>query len=340
MGQPDLSTNGLTSYPDVAADIINVFVYNGQQIVHEKDLKPYVTSENIVKTEGLLKGVSRDNCLENVHDGTRYAIFGFENQTDIDYTMPLRIMGYDYSVYARQVEELITQNKENQHKAWVHKLLKGQKVKPVITFVLLYGTKDDMPEHLLQMVDLPEDASLQKYVQNYHMNLICLKDLSSEQLNSFQSDFACVAKYLNKQYNGKQLITELQNQETVLTHPKDTLYTLASLTHDNRYLTVSNKIKEGDSKMCEIADALEKIGYDKGVTDGIETGIATGIKTGKYQILIFQTCSKLKKGYSASEIADILEEDVNTIQEICDVAASYAPDYEVERILEAFLQLS
>lgn len=107
MGQPDLSTKGLLSYPDVAADIVNVFVYNGKQIFHEKDLKSYVSDENVVSAEGKLKGLSRDNCMENIRDGIRYAIFGFENQEDIDYTMPLRVMGYDYAVYARQVEEII-----------------------------------------------------------------------------------------------------------------------------------------------------------------------------------------------------------------------------------------
>lgn len=168
------------------------------------------------------------------------------------------------------------------------------------------------------------------------MNLICLRDLSSGQLSSFRSDFACIAKYLNKHYNRKQLIKDLQDKTTVLTHPKDTLYTLASLTGDKRYLVVRDKIKEGESKMCEIADELEKIGYDK----GIEAGIETGIETGKYQTLISQTCCKLRKGYSAPEIADMLEEDLDTIQDICNVASSYAPDYDVEQILDTFLQLT
>lgn len=331
MGQPDLSTKGLTSYPDVAADIINVFVYNGKQIIQEQDLKPYIPNESIVKTEGLLKGLNRDICLENIRDGMRYAIFGFENQNDIDYTMPLRIMGYDYSVYARQVEELIAQNKETQKESWVHKLRKGQKVRPVITFVLFYGNKNEMPEYLLDMIELPKDPQILPYIQNYRVNLVCLRDLTPQQINSFKSDFSCIAKYLNKQYNRNQLITELQGKELVLAHPKDTLYTLAALTHDNRYLAVHEQIKEGTSKMCEIADALEKIGYDK--------GLAAGIETGKYSTLISQTCNKLKKGYSASDIADILEEDINVIQKICDTAAPYAPDYPTEKILETFLKL-
>lgn len=328
MGQPDLSEKGLTSHPDVAADIVNVFVYNGKQVIHETDLKPYVTNEAVINTKGKLKGLYRDNCMEHIRNGTRYAIFGFENQDDIDYTMPLRVMGYDYSVYARQVAEFIAQNRKKHPDAFIHKLLENQKIKPVVTLVFLYQANDNssqMPQELLHMIDMPDDISIQKYVSNYKMNFINLQDLSDEQLKSFHSDFAFIAKYLNKHYNKKQLLHELQKESTILVHPKDTLYTLASLTKDNRYLAVGENIKEESTKMCEIADALEKIGYEKGLNIGIETG--------SYQKLITLTCRKLKKGHSVSEIADMLEEDHDTIQKIYDIAAAYAPDYDEAAIL-------
>lgn len=328
MGQPDLSEKGLTSYPDVAADIINVFVYNGRHVIQETDLKPYVTNETVVKLGGKLKGLYRDNCMEHIQNGTRYAIFGFENQEDVDYTMPLRIMGYDYSVYARQVEELAAQNKENQQNAFLHKLLKGQKIKPVVTLVFLYRSKDDcqqMPHDLYDMLDMPYDSALQNYVPNYKMNLIDLRSLSIKQIENLHSDFAFIAKYLNKYYNKNQLLDELQHENTVLIHPKDTLYTLASLTKDNRYLTIKENLKEGQPRMCEIADALEKIGYDK------------GIETGASKNLISLVCRKLKKGFSASEIADLFEEDIHTIQKIYDIAAKYAPDYDESQILNEYL---
>ena len=50
MGQKDLSAKELTSYPDVVADLINVFVYGGNAVVHPEELRPYNTGENIVDT--------------------------------------------------------------------------------------------------------------------------------------------------------------------------------------------------------------------------------------------------------------------------------------------------
>ena len=338
MGQPDLATKGLISYADVAADIVNVFVYNGEQIENETDLSPYITSENVVATDGKLKGMNRDNCLENIRDGMRYAIFGFENQNDIDYTMPLRIMGYDYSVYARQVEEIVAENAKKGVKSYPSRILKNQKIKPVITFVLLYKDSDEMPEDLYQMIDIPQEPQIQSYVKNYETNLINLRNLTKEQVESFRSDLGCIAKYMNRYYNKKQLIRELQSERMILTHPKDTLYTLAVLTEDNRYLAVGNNIKEGTSKMCEIADALEKIGYDKGVNVGYDKGMNAGMETGEYKKLISLVCRKLEKGYSVAEIADMLEEETAVIRKIYDVAVCYAPDYKAEKILEELLK--
>lgn len=178
MGQKDLSTKELTSYPDVAADLINVFVYEGRAVVHPEELRPYHTEENIADTQGVLKGMLRDNCMENLRDGTRYMLVGIENQDDVDYTMPLRIMGYDYAGYARQLEELAAENKRAGKDMGARRIQKGQKIKPVVTFVLYYGGRDDMPAELLQMLDVPEDAGLQKYIKNYEMNVICLRDMT------------------------------------------------------------------------------------------------------------------------------------------------------------------
>lgn len=195
----------------------------------------------------------------------------------------------------------------------------------MITFVLLYKDNDAddiMPENLLQMIEMPIDFQIRKYIKNYEINIINLKELSSEQIESFQSDFGCIAKYMSKYYNKSQLINELKSEKMVLTHPKDTLFTLAALTKDNRYLAIGDDIKEGTSKMCEIADALEKIGYEKGVD------------AGEYKKLVLQTCRKLQKGYSIAEIAEMLEEEVDVIDKICEVATPYAPNYDAEKIFE------
>lgn len=68
---------------------------------------------------------------------------------------------------------------------------------------------------------------------------------------------------------------------------------------------------------------------------GIEQGIERGIARGEYKKLVTLVCRKLIKGCSAREIADMLEEEEDTIQRICDVAEQFAPDYDVETIMKS-----
>lgn len=63
-----------------------------------------------------------------------------------------------------------------------------------------------------------------------------------------------------------------------------------------------------------------------------------GISTGESKKLIEQICKKLRKGLMSEEIAELLEEDLSTVQEICEAAASYAPNYEEEKVLSAYLK--
>ncbi len=52
------------------------------------------------------------------------------------------------------------------------------------------------------------------------------------------------------------------------------------------------------------------------------------------KILVNLICKKLKKGMSISQIADAVEEKV---QDIVDIAQKYAPNYDVEKIVEELL---
>lgn len=45
-------------------------------------------------------------------------------------------------------------------------------------------------------------------------------------------------------------------------------------------------------------------------------------------------CKKLVKNKYIEEIADDLEEDVSTIEKICNVASKFAPEYDVDSIME------
>lgn len=78
-------------------------------------------------------------------------------------------------------------------------------------------------------------------------------------------------------------------------------------------------------------------GKKEGRIEGREEGRIEGREEGRIETLVTQVCKKLAKGMEAADIADILEEDVSLIQDICNTAKRYAPDYHIESIMEELL---
>lgn len=74
--------------------------------------------------------------------------------------------------------------------------------------------------------------------------------------------------------------------------------------------------------------------YEEGEQHGLEVGKEIGKANGEKIKLIKQICKKLAKNKSIEEIADDLEEDVSTIEKICNVAGKFAPEYDIDSIME------
>lgn len=69
--------------------------------------------------------------------------------------------------------------------------------------------------------------------------------------------------------------------------------------------------------------------------DGHAEGLTEGLIKGHDELLVEQICKKLQKGKTISVIADELEEDTSTIHKYVDVALKFAPEYDVEKIIDA-----
>ena len=63
-----------------------------------------------------------------------------------------------------------------------------------------------------------------------------------------------------------------------------------------------------------------------------------GKEEGRLETLVSLVCKKINKGFTVSEISDMLEEDERTILKIYDIAVRYAPQYDIGEIVEKMLQ--
>lgn len=96
---PDKVEKILEDYGDVFADIINVLVYHGEEVVRSENLADGPTASMFKAAEGNWGQKGRDVIKMDVRNHIAYALYGLENQTAVNYVMPVRSMGYDYASY-------------------------------------------------------------------------------------------------------------------------------------------------------------------------------------------------------------------------------------------------
>ena len=282
MAEKDMTEKTLESYNDVFADIVNVLLFNGRQVVKENELTPE-TPRSLYKADGKLHEQERDVAKFWKNTNVRIALYGLENQTEIDVDIPLRVISYDGAAYRDQ--------------------LNGQKKRyPVVTLVLYFGEKRwNNPRCLHDCLEIPED--LKAYVSDYKVNVFEIAWLSEEQVKLFQSDFKYVADYFVQVRKNKEYVPSAET----IDHVRETLQLLAVLTKDNRFEEYANtQAKEGEKvTMSEVLDRMINEGYNRGISIGEARGISIGEERTKklYEEELALLKAKLAK-YEAQELSN------------------------------------
>ena len=99
---------------------------------------------------------------------------------------------------------------------------------------------------------------------------------------------------------------------------------------------IVREVKESEEWEAVKMNILE-VGIERGKEIGLEQGKEIGLERGKEIGLLEQVCKKMQKGLTVPEIADMLEEPEERIQEICNTLHKYAPEYDMNEILEELL---
>ncbi|MBR3623208.1 MAG: Rpn family recombination-promoting nuclease/putative transposase [Selenomonadaceae bacterium] len=251
MGEKDIIEKTLESYNDVFADIVNVLLFNGKRRINENDLISETTN-SIYKADSKVHVQDRDVAKYWKNGLIRLALFGIENQSAVDYDMPLRAMCYDSAAYRAQLA-----NDEKRTKAGLSK-----ERYPVVTLVLYFGYKNHWrkPLNLLECINTPDE--LKPYVNDYRINLFEIAWLSDETVAKFQSDFKIVADYFVQMRKNR----DYKPSPDTIRHVQEVLQLMSVMTDDNRFEEACNEIMErGKNNMCEFLDTIENRGIEKGI---------------------------------------------------------------------------
>ena len=285
MKDKDITQKVLEKYNDVFADILNVLLFNGRDVVEESTLTD-AWPMSMLKIDGRVRSQERDIAKYWRKSKINVALFGLENQTTPNKLMPLRVLGYDGAEYVKQ------SRKENIDKAKY----------PVITLVLYLGYEKEWnyPKTLFEVLDIDED--IKPYVNDFKINLFEIAYLDKEKINLFKSDFRILADYLYQMRVNRDYIAD----ETTIEHVEELLTLMSAMTGDNRFEETINDLKGKEKiNMCEVLDRVEARGIEK----GIEQGIEQGVKRGTINTLVSLVNDGILSSYEAALRANMSVED-------------------------------
>ena len=247
MGEKDITEKILEDYNDVFADIINGLLFQGEQRVLPEALKNISVHSQYKADDEKMHELERDVAKYWKEKEVQLAVCGIENQSRIEKNMPFRIIGYDGAAYRSQLQQ------------------ERSKILPVVTIVLYFGTDRHWRsrKNIKSLMEIP--TGLDEFVSDYQIKVFEIAWLSEEQISYFQSDFRIVANFFVNKRKNKNYIPD---DPTEIQHVDEVLKLLQVMTGDARYKRIFGKKKEGVHSMCDVAERLEKMGWEKGQMEG------------------------------------------------------------------------
>ncbi|MBR1443862.1 MAG: Rpn family recombination-promoting nuclease/putative transposase [Firmicutes bacterium] len=262
--EKDILEKHLESYNDVFSDMMNVFIFDGNEVINEDELEDVDPNSYYVENSKT-KEQERDVTKKWIKKNVIISFMGFENQTKVDNTMPLRVMSYDGASYKYMLASEIPPC-------------------PVITFVLNFSMQK-WAENKTILECLNVDDSLKPFVSDYKINVVDVAYLSRETVNKFKSDFKIIADYFVQMRE----TGEYKPMTDEVKHIWEVLLLMSKLTKDDRFkVQYYSEHREEPMNMCEWLDKVEN--------RGIAKGIAEGIAKGEYKTAVKNALTMLKDG--------------------------------------------
>ncbi len=270
MGSKDKTEKSLEDLNDVFADIVNVLLFDGEEILTPGSLSEASPYSNYTEN-GKIRDQERDIYKYWNNSQIRLSAIGFENETFEEPDMPLRVINYDAAGYRAQLSPT---NKKDRY--------------PVVTLVLYYGYKNrwQKARTLYERLSIPD--KLKKYVFDYGINLFEIAYLDDEQITKFKSDFKFVVDYFVQMRKTGKYIPPSDR----IIHVQETLSLMSALTNDNRFSDIYDEVKGKEQiSMCTVLDEAE-------VKGGIK---ATVIEAQYYHASYIDTIKRVAEKYNLSE---------------------------------------
>lgn len=318
----DLSTKLLMEYPDVFADVENVCLFHGRQVIEPENLELLPQEILYKEADGTLREKRGDVRMRLKDNGIELAVLHLENQSDISNVMPIRDMGYIYSGYQEQLRIRKKQNRKQGIHYVSGEIGLDQKLCPVISLILYYGTEEwTAPTRLKEMLIIPQDGNndWEPLIEDHKIHLVNLICQSDEEVDQYRSDLWYIVKCLKcgKDRHRYRRFLEEETKRT-MRHPEAVIDMIAAFAGRDEASQMAEKIirekrQEGERcTMYTILDYLEEEGLQKGLNRGREEGRKQGREEGINQIYY----RMFENNRTPEDISDFTGESLEFLYEV------------------------
>ena len=277
----------------------------------------------VTKEAGGTTLVQYRDVAKGVRNERIFAVLGIENQSEIDYAMPFRVLELDFVNYARQMQ-IIRERHEAEWKAeegcrrrppgvtageYLGRFLRTDRIVRCVTLVVYWGEEPwDGPMRLSDLFETETEAPCAVQVD---MNLLDVCRMSDEEICSYTGELRTVFGFRKYAENKERLGRFIAGNREHFSNVSETaMNALEELTHSlelkkirtSEYLTA-----EGGYNMCRGIQGM----IQDGKMDGIRVGRIEGEAKAKKEM----ARSLAGMGMNVEKIAEAAKVSISIVRE-------------------------
>lgn len=309
MGKKDTKAKEYLSDNERFADLCNVILFDGEQVIRADSLQERDTAEvlSVLGVDG--KEVDfqqrwRDLLKSAVIRQANHVyivLIGTENQSEVHFAMPVKNALYDALNYGSQVKEAAKKHKDAGNRGSSAEFLSGfrkdDRLTPVITLTVYWGSNAwDAPRSLHEMFG-EYDERLKPFLPDYRINLIIPSEIKN--FDRFRTELGSVLEVIKASADKDSMNGLFQDYEKFSAMSNESVEAINTFIGTN----ISVNQKEGVTNVCKAWEELRNEDRAEGRAEERKSTIKRMLSKNKTPEEIADLC-----GYDIAEVEAVEKE--------------------------------
>ncbi len=275
MGTADAVTKEYMKDNYVFADVYNFLL--GKKVLDPEKLSPvdveelYISSKlpgDTLQDVKKFRDVIKQYATAMTDGKTSYVLMGIENQQRIDYSMVVRLLIYDAMRYYKQLQEIEALHRKAKDSKTSEEFLshfhKTDRLKPVITVVVYYGSKPW--DASLDLFGLLEDGydDFKPLMNNYQIKVFEAATMTDEDLQTLESNLRLVMTFIKGSSDMEKLTAMVENDEAFKRIDKLSVHVINAVTDAGIQIDETEETVD----MCQAIRDLKRYSIAEGEARG------------------------------------------------------------------------